>query len=243
MEAKGTTAATATGLLRDLSEQPTSGCSDAEVATGIQELETVIRLAQSAQLRLIAEADQRQLSSREAPRNTKAWLQKLLNIADADASARLAVATQLAPNPESDSETQVAELPAVADAVAGGAISLEHARVITAAIAKLPATVTTTQRHETEAVLVQQARVAELRHVRILGEQLRHQAGSAAGNPAVLPEIARIFWQNRQAAHSCRKPPTKPAPDASPQRAIPATPGQTRVGGSGRQQRYPTRGP
>ncbi|RKT87534.1 HNH endonuclease signature motif containing protein [Saccharopolyspora antimicrobica] len=123
--------------------------SDAELATRIGEVERQIRQARMQQLRLIAEADRRRLHAARGVRSTQVWLKNLLNIDGQDATNRVRIATATtAPNTgeATESTTDVAAgvagpevaLPATGEALAEGVIGLEHARVISRCVSRLP---------------------------------------------------------------------------------------------------------
>ncbi|MDA3643884.1 DUF222 domain-containing protein [Saccharopolyspora indica] len=118
--------------------------TDAELTARIGQVEQQIRQARMEQLRLIAEADRRRLHAVQGARSTQAWLKSLLNIDGQDATTRVRIATATAPavgddaGPGTTAEPTTAALPVTGEALAEGVISLEHARVISRCLTRLP---------------------------------------------------------------------------------------------------------
>ncbi|SEF52629.1 protein of unknown function, partial [Saccharopolyspora kobensis] len=134
--------------------------SDEELASRIGEVEQRIRQARMQQLRLIAEADRRRLHTACGARSTQVWLQTLLNIDGQDATTRVRIATATTPAAPTDAADGVAgpevSLPATGEALGEGVIGLEHARVISRCVSRLPAHVRH-QAGEVERLLVDNA--------------------------------------------------------------------------------------
>ncbi|MDA3646972.1 HNH endonuclease [Saccharopolyspora indica] len=122
--------------------------SDEELTARIGQVEQQIRQARMEQLRLIAEADRRRLHAVQGARSTQVWLKTLLNIDGQDATTRVRIATATTPNtdegtgdltnPTDSQNTAQASLPATGQALGEGVISLEHARVISRCLSRLP---------------------------------------------------------------------------------------------------------
>ncbi|MDA3648510.1 HNH endonuclease [Saccharopolyspora indica] len=119
--------------------------TDEELTARIGQVEQQIRQARMEQLRLIAEADRRRLHAVQGARSTQVWLKSLLNIDGQDATTRVRIATATSPNTSEGSEDTAAgvagpevALPATRQALGEGVISLEHARVISRCLARLP---------------------------------------------------------------------------------------------------------
>ncbi|MER5393932.1 DUF222 domain-containing protein [Saccharopolyspora sp. NPDC002686] len=104
-------------------------------------MEQEIRRGWMEQLRLIAEADRRRLHVARGARSAQAWLKDLLNIDGHDATARVRLAAATTARSDSstaDSVDAAVELPVTAGALADGAIGVEHAKVISRCLNKLP---------------------------------------------------------------------------------------------------------
>ncbi|MDA3645596.1 HNH endonuclease [Saccharopolyspora indica] len=119
--------------------------TDEELTARIGEVEQQIRQARMEQLRLIAEADRRRLHAVQGARSTQVWLKTLLNIDGQDATTRVRIATATtAPavgddaGTDTTAEPTTVDLPATGEALAEGVISLEHARVISRCLTRLP---------------------------------------------------------------------------------------------------------
>ncbi|RKT84810.1 HNH endonuclease signature motif containing protein [Saccharopolyspora antimicrobica] len=118
--------------------------TDEELATRIGEVERQIRQARMEQLRLIAEADRRRLHAARGVRSTQVWLKNLLNIDGQDATNRVRIATATLPNTGEDTDNAAGvagpevALPATGQALGEGVIGLEHARVISRCVSRLP---------------------------------------------------------------------------------------------------------
>ncbi|SEG49660.1 HNH endonuclease [Saccharopolyspora kobensis] len=119
--------------------------SDEELVSRIGEVEQRIRQARMQQLRLIAEADRRRLHTVCGARSTQVWLQTLLNIDGQDATNRVRIATATTPAAPTDADAaadttgvDVVALPETGQALADGVIGLEHARVISRCLTRLP---------------------------------------------------------------------------------------------------------
>jgi hypothetical protein len=87
---------------------------------------------------LVAELEQRGIAGELAARDTKTLLRDVLRLTPHQASARYEAAIDLGPRRGLTGETLPPLLPAVAAAQADGAISAEHAKVITGVIEELP---------------------------------------------------------------------------------------------------------
>ncbi|WP_145741845.1 HNH endonuclease signature motif containing protein [Saccharopolyspora dendranthemae] len=99
--------------------------SDAELTESIVDAESLVRLVQSFQASLVAEADRRALGRVQGARDTATWLQDRLKLDPGQARARVEVARA------SDGPSR--------KALSDGVISLDHARVIATCLRKLPA--------------------------------------------------------------------------------------------------------
>ncbi|WP_461156401.1 HNH endonuclease signature motif containing protein [Saccharopolyspora tripterygii] len=98
--------------------------SDAELTEAIVDAESLVRLLQSLQAGLVAEADRRALGRAQGARNTATWLQDRLALDPGQARGRVAVA-RASGGPSRQ-------------ALSDGVISLDHARIIATCLQKLP---------------------------------------------------------------------------------------------------------
>jgi hypothetical protein len=102
---------------------------DAELLSGAEDLHRVVNGAQAQALRLVAEVDRRGLAPDAGAPTTAAWLTARVQMPVGQARAQVRLAHALR------------EHPATADALEAGAVNVEHARVITAVLDSVPATV------------------------------------------------------------------------------------------------------
>ncbi|MER5392479.1 DUF222 domain-containing protein [Saccharopolyspora sp. NPDC002686] len=115
-----------------------SSLTDEELTARIGEMEAWIRRARMEQLRLIAEADRRRVYAARGARSTQVWLKGLLNIDGPDATVRVRLATATVDTGEESDAVGGVELPVVAEALAEGVISVDHANVISRCLSRLP---------------------------------------------------------------------------------------------------------
>ncbi|MGW1682563.1 DUF222 domain-containing protein [Saccharopolyspora sp. NPDC002376] len=163
-----------------------SSLTDEELTARIGEMEAQIRRARTEQLRLIAEADRRRLHTARGARSMQVWLKSLLNIDGPDAATRVRLATATtasaddnvkAADTEASDDAGVVELPVVAEALAEGVISVDHAKVISRCLVKLPEHA----RHrasEVEQLLVEHACSQCPRDLAALADRIRYAFGS-----------------------------------------------------------------
>ncbi|WP_246155539.1 DUF222 domain-containing protein, partial [Saccharopolyspora hirsuta] len=174
-----------------------SSYTDTELAARIGEMEQQIRRARMEQLELIAEADRRRLHTTHGARSTQAWLTSLLNIDGPEATTRVRLATATTTSGETTTETDTAHadssapasvrLPVTGEALAEGVIGLEHAKVISRCITKLPAHA----QHrvgEVERLLVEHACQQSPRDLAKLADRMRYMLD---GDGAVRDEQAQ----------------------------------------------------
>ena len=128
-------------VLAELGGLDLSAGSDEELIDLLTGVERRVRRFAAVDHALIAETDERGLGLQRGCANTTAFLSRLLGVGVGQARARVRAAQHLAPRRTLTGEVLAAEFPATAAAQAEGAITLEHARVITATVKALPAQV------------------------------------------------------------------------------------------------------
>lgn len=151
----------------------TAGLSDAGLIGAIREREQVSRNAITEQLDMIAEVERRGLHSALGARSMHAWVRETLNLAEDEAKSRVLVARETTETRSSHESRP--ELPATAEALGSGDVTIDHGRVIVDGIAKLPPSVGPEQRTEVDALLAEQARVLSPRQLRTLAAHLRYE--------------------------------------------------------------------
>lgn len=160
-------------LVRErIPHEPSEQLSDEELVDAVRDSESVVRALLADQLSMVAEAERRNLHTRDGARNLKAWLQELLRLSGSDAHTRAVLARKT--NHAETAEDTAAELPETAGAMAEGAIGLDHARAISDGMRKLAPVTTPQEQSETESFLVDHARQAGPREVRVLADHLRY---------------------------------------------------------------------
>ncbi len=144
--------------------RPTAG----EAARALREVDRAIARLQAVRLGLVAAADAADAAAQSGLSGTGAWLaaQTREGAAQAAADVRLAVAL-------------AEELPATRAALQAGEVSTEHASVIAAAAAQLPAQVTDGDRAAIETALVRQARLLDPPRLRRAARRALAAAGRA----------------------------------------------------------------
>lgn len=128
------------------------------VADVLERLESARRRLAFAGIRAVADIDARNVAGEQAGISTVEFLSRRLRIAPSDAKSRLRAARELLPSVAPSGETVPAQLPTTATGVAEGALSLEHARVISRAVEKLPTGLDPQIRAEVETELATHAR-------------------------------------------------------------------------------------
>jgi hypothetical protein len=116
----------------------------------VQKIERLARRLDAARLAALARIDAAGVAGRCGAAGTGAWLATVTRTDGAAAAGRVALARSLD-----------AGLDRTREAMTEGALSVDHARVITTTLAELPGDVTADERDSIEAHLVEQARVLD----------------------------------------------------------------------------------
>jgi hypothetical protein len=159
-------------VLDEFSTLHLTGCSDDQLLELLTGVESRVRRFAVVDHALIAETDNRGLAVDHGCSNTTAFLTRLLRIGAGHAKLRVRAARELAPRRAMSGEMLPAEFPATAAAQADGAISAEHARVITATIQAFPVEVREENFEEIEPELANYARQFGLDQFRLLARHL-----------------------------------------------------------------------
>ncbi|MBM7789057.1 HNH endonuclease signature motif containing protein [Tenggerimyces flavus] len=121
--------------------------SDDQLTTALLDNQAALHRHEARRLELIREADARNLAVSAGAANTAQWVAGVLRVPSAEAGAMVKLASHLD-----------AELPATAQALADGQISVPHARVISRVVQLLPSHISTPElRSEVEATLLERA--------------------------------------------------------------------------------------
>jgi uncharacterized protein DUF222 len=127
----------------------------------LDRLESAGRRLAFAGIRAIADIDARNVAGEEAGISTTEFLCRRLLISPSEAKSRIRAARELLPSIAPSGDAVPPQLPATAAAVTDGTVSLEHARVISRAVEKLPTGLDPAQCAEVEAELAKHARTLD----------------------------------------------------------------------------------
>jgi transposase len=141
--------------------------SDDDLTDALVRCEQLAARQAALSLRLIREADARDLGRRLGASSTTAWLQDRLRLRPGEAKARVDLAHRLDGGGHRS-------MPATATALAAGAMSADHARVIAKAMVVLPGGLSSEQERVAESELVGWARTYDPATVANLGRHLVH---------------------------------------------------------------------
>jgi hypothetical protein len=153
--------------LESVREAAAWALTDDELETAIGECERLAARQAELRLRLLAEADGRDLGRRKGASSTPAWLRDRFRLRPADAKWHLNVANRIAAAADGGPVDYAAnvngpptgrEMPATGAALAAGEISEQHAVVVAKAMAKLPTTLAPEAAAEAERQLAAYAR-------------------------------------------------------------------------------------
>ena len=138
----------------------------------IDTLETVCRRLEFAKLLVLADFDSRGIAAEQDALSTAAFLRDRLRISPTDATARVRAARELTATTSSSGEVLSPALPATAAGMATGALSAQHAQVISQAIRRLPTGLNPTIRADAEKTLARHARDLDPAALAIVGRHL-----------------------------------------------------------------------
>ena len=157
--------------------------SDDDLAATIERCEALAARQAELSLRLLREADGRDLGRRLGAASTTAWIKDRLRLRPGEAKARVDLAHRLDPDAAAGPVDYAANvgttagarsMPATAAAMVAGAVSAEHARVIAKTMVGLPGGLSTEQEKVAEANLADWARQYDPVTVAKLGQHMIH---------------------------------------------------------------------
>lgn len=140
-----------------LAELPVWQLSSVDVADLCADLETERRRFDYGLLRVLADLDKRNVAEEQAGIPTIEFLRQRLRLSPSEAKSRIRAAAELIESEAPSGERIPAILPDTAAGVADGALSLEHVRVISRAVEKLPSGLDFETRSEVETQLASHA--------------------------------------------------------------------------------------
>jgi Domain of unknown function (DUF222)/HNH endonuclease len=157
--------------------------SDDDLAEGLVRLEALAARQAELGLRLVREAEARDLARRQGAPSTVAWLRHTLRLRPGQARMRVQLANRCDPpadqaptdwgaNPSSGRSGW--SMPATAAALGEGAVSVDHAAVVARTMAAMPTSLDADQLQAAEAALATWARDYDPGEVANLGKSLLH---------------------------------------------------------------------
>lgn len=155
-------------------------CSDAQVRDAVVTLEAVASTLEAARLRLLAEADRRDVGAPSGAASTAEWFAHATNTRPEKAGARVALAAALD-----------GPLTVTAGRLAAGAITLDHAQVVHRTIDRLAPGVDDVTRAEAEQFLLEHAETLDPRRLARVGHRLRARLDPDADDQMARDEDAQ----------------------------------------------------
>jgi Domain of unknown function (DUF222) len=213
--------------------------SDGELLAALEASERALARLAEAQLRLVREADARDVAGRVGATSTAALLRHRLRISPADAKARVELAAALD-----------RELAATGARLTAGAVSVDQAQAVRRAVERLPAGLPAGTARQAEATLLEHAATfgpvelarlgAHIRHVLAAGELEESEREATERRELYLVDRRDGTWGLRGAldAEAAARLRTALDPLAAPR---PADPGNGEAGQGRRDPRSPAR--
>lgn len=163
-----------------------------DLGATLAEVDRLAARVQAVRMTVVATADCQGVAAEAAHTGTDAWVAARTRQDTAQAARDVKLAARL----QSD-------LPATRDALAAGRLSADHAHVIAASTAVLPAGTTEGQRATIEAALVEEARYADPRRLRAIGRRAVEALGTTVDDVAA-HEDAVLRSEEEAARAKCR---------------------------------------
>ncbi|MGH3656311.1 MAG: DUF222 domain-containing protein [Micromonosporaceae bacterium] len=171
-------------IIKAISDTPLWSATDTRITEFLTETGKLKNQLAALELRIIAEADSRDIAGRVAASSTTSWLRATINVTPAVAKKQVALAGAL---------TRERDL--TRRAMGEGVVSASHAQVITHAVAELPDKVDPEVREQAESFLIEQAQVCDPVALARLGRRILD---------AVDPDAADVDEARRLAAQEKR---------------------------------------
>ncbi|WP_249358580.1 HNH endonuclease signature motif containing protein [Nocardia cyriacigeorgica] len=156
----------------DLLDEPLTPLSDGGVIAVMREVERCSRMLTMVRHRLLAEASERSLPARHGAKSLKRFLMETLNLASADAGARVHQAQSVATFHDMGGAPIEPRLPNVAQALTAGDISADHARGIATVLNRIPCGATADDRAAAEDILTDFARTGSPDDIGKVGDKI-----------------------------------------------------------------------
>ncbi|BDT86791.1 HNH endonuclease signature motif containing protein [Nocardia cyriacigeorgica] len=156
----------------ELLDEPLTPLSDVGVIAVMREVERCSRMLTMVRHRLLVEASERSLPARHGSKSLKRFLMETLNLASADAGARVHQARTVATFHDMGGDPVEPLLPNVAQALTAGDISADHARGIAAVMNRVPCGATGDDRAAAEEILTDFARTGSPDDIGKIGDKI-----------------------------------------------------------------------
>ncbi|TLF81272.1 HNH endonuclease signature motif containing protein [Nocardia cyriacigeorgica] len=156
----------------DLLDEPLTPITDDGVIGLMRDVERCTRMLTMVRHRLLAEASDRSLPARYGSKSLKRFLMETLNLASADAGARVHQAQSVASFHDMAGEPVDPRLPHTAQALTAGDISADHARGIAAVINRVPRGASADDRAAAEEILTDFARTGSPDDIGKVGDRI-----------------------------------------------------------------------
>ncbi|NEW46777.1 DUF222 domain-containing protein, partial [Nocardia cyriacigeorgica] len=156
----------------DLLDEPLTPLSDAGVIAMMREVERCSRMLTMARHRLLVEASERSLPARNGSKSLKRFVMETLNLASADAGARVHQAHSVATFHDMGGDPVEPLLPHTAKALTAGEISGDHARGIATVMNRVPRGATHDDRQAAEEILTDFARTGSPDDIGKVGDKI-----------------------------------------------------------------------
>ncbi|MGH3730652.1 MAG: DUF222 domain-containing protein [Micromonosporaceae bacterium] len=171
-------------ILKGVSDTPLWSSTDAQITELLVEATRIRNQLAALELRIVAEADGRDIASRAAASSTPSWLRGTVNLSPAEAKRRVALATALN------------HLQPTRQALTDGSVSAPHAQVIARCVAELPDEVTGDVRASAESFLVEHAQQFDPVQLARLGSRILEVVDPDAAD---IDEARRLANQEKRA--------------------------------------------
>ncbi|BDT86566.1 DUF222 domain-containing protein [Nocardia cyriacigeorgica] len=156
----------------DLLDEPLTPITDDGVIGLMRDVERCTRMLTMVRHRLLVEASDRSLPARYGSKSLKRFLMETLNLASADAGARVHQAQSVASFHDMAGEPVDPRLPHTAQALTAGDISADHARGIAAVINRVPRGASADDRAAAEEILTDFARTGSPDDIGKVGDRI-----------------------------------------------------------------------
>lgn len=175
-----------------------SGLAGEELVELLVEFDVQVRRMAAADAAIVAEIDQRGLAGEYGCTSTAALLSMLLRVDAGRAARRVRDGQRFGGRRAVSGEVLAPEFAQAAEALAAGAVSVEHARVVNDTVHSIPIPLRTEKAASVEAFLVERSQLFEPRTVRGLATQLIDTIDPDGTAPREAEQVRRRHLTVRQ---------------------------------------------